>query len=190
MNYKNVLSIDLDYAKSPEQQLKLIDIFCNILQTRSEIYFVQTHHSVLDFLSEPIHLYNIDDHHDMGYGPDPLNYLLDKKCGVREGNWILHCILTGIVKKYTWIGNIDSKFIYEHISRPIRDLEYFKKTFDLSAINYVDFDKVFICESQDYLASGAFLFEALKVLHKNFKGDIKTCNIPNEHRELDFKYEI
>ena len=68
---KNVLTIDLDYARSYEQKLKIIDIFCKILKSKSTIYFIQQHHAALPLIQGDTHLYNIDHHHDIGYSDNP-----------------------------------------------------------------------------------------------------------------------
>jgi|DEB0MinimDraft_10_1074344.scaffolds.fasta_scaffold01224_2 hypothetical protein len=182
---QKILTIDLDYARTFEQKLKIIDIFCKILKTNSKIYFIQQHHAALPFIAGDTHLYNIDHHHDIGYSDSPYQHLLQTK-NVREGNWILHSIMNGDIKRYTWIANMDSDFKNHHVSEPIRKLEYFKKTFNLSEINDLVFEKTIICESHDYDQSTPFLFEILKTIYINQKKEFKKINISNEYAELIF----
>ena len=91
--------------------LWLMEQIKNIKPT--QIYFIKDHQTVNHILElfeiENCDLYNIDFHHDLGYGPEPLKEPLN--CG----NWALKLLDENKLKSYTWLNAKESSVPYNEI---------------------------------------------------------------------------
>lgn len=72
-----------------------------------QVFFIKDHENVnkiIDRLNieDKIELFNLDFHHDLGYGPNPQREPLN--CG----NWVHKLILDDKLKSYTWLNAKDS----------------------------------------------------------------------------------
>ena len=72
-----------------------------------QVFFIKDHENVnkiIDKLNieDKIELFNLDFHHDLGYGPNPQRESLN--CG----NWVYKLILEDKLKSYTWLNAKDS----------------------------------------------------------------------------------
>lgn len=125
-------------AKSLNFILKIIGQFCK----DAAIEQIVEHDEIVGVLKKygckDTELWNIDYHHDINYKP----VLSDK---VDLSNWVTHARHQGLIKKYTWIMQDDSKF---PISSPIR-YEYSSYK-DLKNDMIPKFDLVVICTSKHY----------------------------------------
>lgn len=71
---------------------------------KENIVFIENHGAINKYLpKEKVNIYNIDHHHDCGYG---------EKTKVREelncGNWVYDIARHGFLNMYTWIKNVNS----------------------------------------------------------------------------------
>lgn len=73
--------------------------------TQSQIIFIENHGALNKFLPlEKINVYNIDHHHDCGYGKfDP-----DEQETLNCGNWVYDIARHDFLNSYTWIKNTNS----------------------------------------------------------------------------------
>ena len=79
----------------------------------SQIFFIKDHQSVNHILEvfniDKCELYNIDFHHDLGYGPNPLEEKLH--CG----NWALKLLESEKLISYTWLNAQESINFFHQI---------------------------------------------------------------------------
>ena len=137
------LNIDYDLNKYKTLFFVLKQVANNI--HRDNIYVGYQHHELYYFLKdvspeEPITIYNIDHHHDLGY-PENDNTKLN------IGNWVTYINKEKKLQNYTWIRNKNSS---------LNDLNYnnlnqFYHTTDINIIDTVRFDKIFICASWEWV---------------------------------------
>ena len=109
----------------------------------------------------PYHIFNIDHHHDCGYG-DCLDYDKFKQQPLTCANWALKVKeKCPNYQSYTWIKNDNSD---TQIPEDILDMlptHIFSS--DISVINYVNFDYVFMCSSPGWTPPNYMpLFDALR----------------------------
>lgn len=135
------LNIDCDLEKYKILYFLLKQVSKNI---KSEnIYVGFKHNEIYYFLedidpNEPINIYNIDHHHDIGY-PENDNTILNL------GNWVDHINKDKNLVNYTWICNKNST------SCPSNNLTHFYRTSDINIVDKVKFDKIFICASWEWV---------------------------------------
>src|SRR6056300_819658 len=104
----NLLSIDLDWLKTGNQLKELNKLFFDKVKSVKKIIFGNHHHIILEDLKnlKDIHLYNIDDHHDIASEPWHVN---DIKNNIStHGCWVGNLVEQNRIKKYHWIKNFNS----------------------------------------------------------------------------------
>ena len=137
--------LQLAYPDATHYQLLTQWIF-NIVKTlpKDKIHFIDSHEMVLDFLPAvgDFDLYNIDHHHDLGYGNEK------KEEGASCADWVKVLYDQGRIHSYTWINNENSdaplpetdKLVTKHI--PL-------KNFQLSSLK--DIDELYLCFSPPWI---------------------------------------
>ena len=81
----NVLTIDCDWIRNPEQVVELIRL-CKHYHKHPEVYFIKEHQHCAKYLASGDTLYNLDEHHDMGYNEGSIQ---QSKQGIMDrGNWV------------------------------------------------------------------------------------------------------
>lgn len=177
MKEKNVLTVDLDWIQNQRQGLELIKFLKPILEN-TETIFIRGHQQAYDYVFEGCHLYNIDHHHDIGYGHNGKVYddaIIEGKFS--EGEWVLSTIVFKKLKSYTWIKNYDSTFIIQNVTKPLRALPVLRMYDELDSLKKImpKFDRVIICESVNYSALTPFYYELFKIFCKN-KFEVENDN--------------
>lgn len=145
------------YIKPDYQKFStLVTYATNIAQTlpnAKNVYFGVNHQEIIsaieniwDIKDKSYHIYNIDHHHDCGYGVTTLQEI--NKQGLTCGNWLAYC---KNLKSYTWINNKNS-----HIEMPdevFQKLSKYTFSSDINIINYINFDYIFVCASPGWVPS-------------------------------------
>ena len=65
----NILSIDCDWVRSPEQAIELVRL-CKHFQHNENVYFIKEHQTCANYIKPGDTLYNIDHHHDIVYNDE------------------------------------------------------------------------------------------------------------------------
>ena len=115
----------------------------------------QSHEEILYAIDDwnlqyPFKIWNIDHHHDCGYGPpeDSVDMMLAAPPGC--GNWVQHLIKNNkFFKEYIWIKNSNSAELLEEDRK--KRIPSFLSTTDISIIDNIKFDRVFICRSPGWM---------------------------------------
>ena len=121
----------------------------NDITDKNNIYFGKRHSEIKDVIENqwkirmPIHVYNVDHHHDCGY-KSTLEAIMNDK--YRSNNWPLYI---DTIKRYTWIGNENSQpFLVEEV---IHHFDQFQQSTDINILNYIKFDYIFVCLSPGWI---------------------------------------
>jgi len=114
-------------------------------------------------LDIPLHVYNIDHHHDCGYELTLQDTLKD---GLHSGNW---AVAIDNIKKYTWIGNANSETL-TLTDEKIKHFNEFMMVNDINAINYINFDYVFVCLSPGWVPQD--LWPLYDILEFNIRHEV------------------
>ena len=134
--------------------------------------FTKSHLDLINWLStqqikNPIHIYNIDHHHDLGYediqyGTDTEKYRMMVEY-VNCGNWAayLNHLLPERFQNYTWIKNANSETaIKPFIKSHFKNIEM---TNNIHILDSIHIDKLFVCQSPMWIPPMYRpLFDALK----------------------------
>ena len=161
---------DLDKYKTLSIYLKNI---CNKITLPDRIQFRINHDEIINCIDniwkldkEKYDIYNIDHHHDCGYGIEKYSDVVDQ--GLTCGNWVMYC---KNLRNYTWINNKNSDCGL--IDEIIEKLTQFTYVSDINLINFINFDYVFVCLSPGWVPNKYFpLFDILENYHN--KEDIIT----------------
>lgn len=147
---------DYPYMKNGKADLYIYDYLNQFLyeaygnmKDLSKVYFIESHEEIVRFLKdckEPIDLYNIDHHHDVGY---------DEKWGIKLlkapncGNWVKYLKDTNKIKSYTWIKDEFSSTVERGGAK------YIDKEVELGGVDLIklgqEADMVIICSSFDWV---------------------------------------
>ena len=175
---KHILTIDLDWATTPEKQLEIISLITKYFLTKVPVYFIKHHHQAFELIDEGATIYNIDHHHDLFYDRKHYNEAIE---GVlNEANWIVGAIMQKNVKDYVWVKNFNSIFEQTIIENYVRYMNTFKVLNNLHELRMPQTDKLIICESNCYLGATSWLYELLKNLAKDLKKEITQMELQNE----------
>ena len=141
---------------SYEKFVTLITYATNIARTlpsAKNVYFGINHQEIIPAIEniwnlkdKNYNIYNIDHHHDCGYGASTLQDINNQ--GLSCGNWIAYC---KNLKKYTWINNKNS--YTEMPDEMFQKLQQYTISNDINIINYIDFDYIFVCASPGWVPS-------------------------------------
>ena len=157
-----------DYNKYKQLGIYLKNITDKIGE-KSKIVFADKHRSLITCINDkwkldvPLHVYNIDHHHDCGYEMSIEDCM---KTGIDSGNWAIGC---DKIKKYTWIGNNNSETI-TITDEKINKFGEFTMVYDINAINYINFDYVFVCLSPGWIPKE--LWPLYELLEFNIKHEV------------------
>ncbi len=143
-NPQPVLSIDVDWVNNYNQFLELIDFSIKKFKISSKIIFIEQHHNIIKYLDEKDnYIINIDHHHD-------IIQLEETPHELHMGNWVNYLINQQRLNHYMWIHNIDSMVELDNL-HPIRQIKSFKMDPYLNSISDVNFEKIIICKSFDFI---------------------------------------
>ena len=176
-----VLSVDVDWVTNYNQFIELFSFLTKKFKTCNKIIFIDSHHNIIEHLSSnEDFIINVDHHHDIRHHPTHEV--------IHMGNWVENLILNNRLKHYIWVGNIDSFAEPEKID-PIRNLETFKINHSLKSIDSINFNKIIICKSFDFVTQSQkemgliLIFEILKEMSLNiFKEKTIISNNPNPYK--------
>lgn len=115
---------------------------------QKQIFFIKDHQSVNPILEnfKEYDIYNIDFHHDLGYGPNPSEEPLN--CG----NWVFKLLETGKLKSYTWLNAKESLPPYNNIdfkNCKYNEIDIIINNFKLRELE--DADIIIICLSPEWV---------------------------------------
>lgn len=155
------VALQPDYEKYKQLGIYLKNITDKI-EDKSKVIFADKHKDIITCIKDkwkleiPLHIYNIDHHHDCGYDltiEDCLKY------GIDSSNWVYG---SENIKKYTWIGNSNSE-TFTITDEKVKHFNTFMMSNDINTINYIDFDYVFVCLSPGWIPKQLWpLYELLE----------------------------
>lgn len=162
----------VSFKADMDKYLQLMIYLTNIcLQLKDPSCFCSAanHDALLDCMkhewniqNRPYRIYNIDHHHDAGYGDNLTAEVLDGQ-PLSCANWAtkIQEQFPGY-KRYTWINNFNSETgIPDDI---MARLPNFSMCSDINLINFIQFDYVFLCSSPGWTPPNYIpLFEALRI---------------------------
>ena len=181
-----VLSVDVDWVTNHTQFLNLISFLNKKFSKCDKIIFIDSHHDILNHL-EPNEdfIVNIDEHHDITQIP-PNDPFYAKE--VHMGNWVDHLVRNEKLNHYIWIHNLTSN-ISEFNLHPLRNIKTFKIDPSLDFIESMEFKKIIICKSFDFLPQSqkdiglGLTYEVLKSIALNiFKEKVTLDNTLNSYK--------
>ena len=166
----NILTIDCDWAQTQEQLIELIRL-CKHYHKHPEVYFVKEHQHCAKYLDPGDILYNVDEHHDLGYNEVAFK---ESENGIMyRGNWVRTLILHGQLKGYTWIKNYNSQVLEDEVANSsFTTIAGKLKTFtdDIKILYNREFKKIVISESVLTMPrEWRFLYNALKEVFDTYK---------------------
>lgn len=124
----------------------LISIICNEIDDPNHIIITDNHQEIVNAINtqwdiqDKYTLYNIDHHHDCGYGAQTLKDIEAQK--IQCGNWV-HWIKN--INKYIWINNKNSEV--NLASEILNAIPNYQMSYDINLIRNVKFDYFFMCLS-------------------------------------------
>jgi len=136
---KNVLSIDCDWIQHSTQMVELNNLVFQTFKSVDRIFFLKNHYTIVKYIDTPSYICNVDHHHDINYGYNNQH--------INTGNWVSYLIEKGLVEKYTWIHNVNSKYNVDEVVNQIGKLKEYNLDLDLNYIKNIQFQDIFICES-------------------------------------------
>lgn len=144
-DFMPVLTADLNlYRDLTEIVLKYID----------NITFIYNHHDIVDFLKneeEPFELYNIDYHHDIGYGEDNEWHIPLSEDDYHEGNWVRYLYNINKIQKYIWYKSYYSSSPDEEIEKYLSE-EHLIHNVNMDLFTKeIEFDRIYICLSPEWV---------------------------------------
>jgi len=177
-----VLSVDVDWVTNYNQSMELFSFLTKKFKTCNKIIFIDSHHNIIEHLSsDEDFIINVDHHHDIRYKHAHHEIL-------HMGNWVEYLIRNNMLNHYIWVGNMDSN-VEDEALNPIRGLETFKINHSLKSINSINFNKIIICKSFDFITQPqkdiglSLVFEILKEISLNiFKEKTIVSNNPNPYK--------
>ena len=187
MDHKNkVLSIDVDWVTNYNQLITLISFLSKKFSKCSKIVFIESHHDILNCLEpQEDFIVNVDHHHDITQVP-----LEDKSYAqnIHMGNWVDYLIRNKKLNHYIWINNLNSN-LSDFNLHPARNLKTLKIDHSLDFIDSMDFEKIVICKSFDYIPQHqkdmglGLTYEVLKSIALNiFKEKVTLDNTLNSYK--------
>ena len=146
------INLDCDLSKFHNLYFLLLDKGKHLVF--KDIYIGYDHHEIYNFLlnstdittDTPLHIVNIDHHHDLGY-PE----LNDEQRAFNElsiANWMYYINKDYNVQEYMWINNKNSLPPRE---QEIQQLKKYIHTTDLTILDHMHFDKIFFCTSWEWV---------------------------------------
>jgi hypothetical protein len=175
-----ILSVDVDWVTNYNQFITLISFLTKKFNVCNKIIFIDSHHNIIKYLNpQDKFIVNIDEHHDI--------IQLNNNKDWHMGNWVDYLINKSQLDHYIWVCNTNSSLIPEEID-PVRNLKTFKINHDLNEINSMDFNKIIICKSFDFISLSqknmglGLIFEVLKEISLNlFKEKTIIDTDPNPY---------
>lgn len=118
-----------------------------------DVYFINSHEAAISCikglsLKEPVTLYNIDHHHDLGYDKTANEWkTLEKK--VLVGNWVKYGKEKKYIDNYFWIHNDNSDPFPKEAQFLVKD-DFDLKDINLNDDNFVP-DVLILCASYEWV---------------------------------------
>ena len=138
------------------EKFRLLNMYINnivhTIKDTSHVGYATHHEAIIDYIKniwklgdKRYNIYNIDHHHDCGYGVLTMQDIYDMK--LQCGNWVPYC---DKIKDYIWINNKNSitNTIIPEVRQRFRKFQF---TADINIINYVKFDYLFLCLSPGWV---------------------------------------
>lgn len=88
---------------------------------KPSIHLITKHQEILNLINDEVEIINLDQHHDICYShSDKTSAIIGDKEEVKsfESNWVLYLHYKGLLKSYSWVGNLNSNFGIEHLRYP------------------------------------------------------------------------
>ena len=184
-NINPILSVDVDWVTNYSQFINLISFLNKKFIKCSKIILIEAHHDILNYLEpQEDFIVNIDHHHDI------TEHIIDSPYAknVHMGNWVDYLIRHKKLNHYIWINNLDS-YVVDYNINSARDLKTFKMDSSLDFIDSLNFEKIIICKSFDFIPQSqkdiglGLTYEVLKSIALNiFKEKVIISNNPNPYK--------
>ena len=173
------VTVKPDFKKYERLAVYLRNVAATIAEPM-HIAFFDDHDMIVNCINDiwkignkPYNIYNIDHHHDCGYGVQSLQDIDEQ--GLTCGNWVAHCTN---LKDYTWINNKNSQVnIIDEVFKRFRRYQH---TNDIRIVDYVKFDYVFFCLSPGWMPSE--LFPLYDVIHFDIEKSYEGVEV-NENKK-------
>lgn len=181
----NLLSVDCDWVRTDRHLFDFLSIMFKKLKETKKIIFMKTHHHILNYIDKDYHIFNIDHHHDFGYGDGAKNF--EEKNEVGCGNWVYAGIRMNLFNRYTWISNYDSENKWDEVDHRAALLEVYENLTDIKLLEDVPFEKIVVVESSSFPYTQSHLpYEILRIFCDRNKIHHEIFNPKNIHR--GYKY--
>lgn len=119
-----------------------------------DIRISNTHEDIKNLLSDCVNatVYNIDHHHDLGYGDRPLTNE-DGELICTCANWGDYFFTKGNMTHLVWLKNINSEYNEEECLNKFGDRVEIKNLSQVDLRDLPSMDKIFICLSPEWVPS-------------------------------------
>ena len=165
----NILSIDLDFLtenlSKKENDFEIIEplkfnIINNLIKNKNKnLVFLKTHGEIVNYIKEPVYIYNFDHHHDVFYENEIKNEI--KKCILMnekisneflESCWVYYLYKKELLKEYYCFLNNNSSLHKDILKYGFKFFFNYYNQYNPYKLNLynINFDKIFIIESPDY----------------------------------------
>ena len=153
----------LESWENVKKQIPNFEPYCNLDQftqlyfllkdkiqwlTRNDIYIGLNHDELYGFMekqeAKEYIVYNIDHHHDLGYLESGFNSIIEQPLTL--ANWAAKSTEKLNLCKYIWISNKNSK-----IPEIIPENLNYTRVSDISILDRIHIDKIFICSSWEWV---------------------------------------
>ena len=125
--------------------------------------FIKDHREAFQLIKdfakdEKVNLINIDHHHDIMYQISDI-----EPAEPTDANWVRHLYDNGIIEKYSWVRNNNSRMPFDWVQKDFPDVDYLY--FEREMLNEIKPDYVIICLSPAWVPPLYYpLFDLWKVL--------------------------
>lgn len=116
---------------------------------KDKIKFIYSHKEIVRFIKEKneiIDLYNIDHHHDLGYG-ERTQWATPLKT-YNDGNWVKKLWDLKLINKYIWLKDYNSSDVVSRGNKFLTD-KHFIFNFNLSELSGAD--ELYLCLSPEWV---------------------------------------
>ena len=159
----NILSIDLDFLtenlSKKENDFEIIEplkfnIINNLIKNKN-IVFLKTHGEIVNYIKEPVYIYNFDHHHDVFYENEIKKcILMNEKISNEflESCWVYYLYKKELLKEYYCFLNNNSSLHKDILKYGFKFFFNYYNQYNPYKLNLynINFDKIFIIESPDY----------------------------------------
>tara|TARA_R100001530_G_C4307319_1_gene152063 strand:+ start:234 stop:800 length:567 start_codon:yes stop_codon:yes gene_type:complete len=180
-NKEILLSLDIDWVKSPRDAKQLLKVLLPILKKTKfkRTVFGQSHRDIaklIDPIVNPIYCVNVDHHHDIQY-----HQTCPLECGFLSCNWLGHYMVNNKISGATWIANHDSIFNKYQLEVPYAKRNWSDRKsavlnddildvkLDIEEISNFNYDYFFMCRSlhdSENNPAALMTFDTIEVIYK------------------------